>query len=148
MRIAVLLVAALLVTVVAGCSSMAPVPIRAGDTCEYSGETIQNVKFAAEIATPAGKLPLKFRTVSNLAKYLEKHGDIRGEMYVTDYGTGRLIMARSAMFVKGVIDDNTMEKGYYAFGDVKSAVAFTKKSGGSVIDWPGVKQEVAAASAD
>jgi nitrous oxide reductase accessory protein NosL len=148
MRIAVLPMAALLVAVVAGCTSTTPVPIRAGDVCEYCGQAIQDVKIAAEIAPPAGKLALKFRTVSCMAKYLKEHGTVAGDMYVTDYDTGRLIMARSAVFVKGVIDNNTMEKDYYAFGDVKSAVAYTKKNGGSVIDWPGVRQTVTAASAD
>ncbi len=144
MRIAVLLVAGLLVTVMAGCTSVTPVPIRAGDVCEECNRQIQDVKVAAEIAPPAGKLALKFRTVSCMARYLHEHGDVPGEIYVTDHESGRLIMARSAVFVKGVIDDNTKEKGYFAFGEVKSAMAFTKKNGGSATDWPAIRQRVTA----
>jgi nitrous oxide reductase accessory protein NosL len=144
MKRAAWLGAILLAAAVAGCSSVTPVPIRSGDVCEYCKQPILDVKIAAEIAAPAGKLPLKFKTVTCMAKYLHEHGSVPGELYVTDYNTGRLVMARSAVFVKGIIDENTKTGGYFAFGDVKSAVAFAKKTGGATADWAGVVKQVEA----
>lgn len=144
MRTTALLVALVVAASLCGCSSVKPVAIRTGDRCESCNRPIVDVKIAAEIASPAGSLPLKFRTVSCAARYLHEHGQVPGEVFVTDYDSGRLIMARTAVFVKGVIDENTKEQSYFAFGDVKSALAFAKQHGGSTADWPGIRQQVAA----
>jgi hypothetical protein len=40
------------------------------------------------------------------------------------------------------------ELGYYAFSTVTSAVAFSKKSGGSATDWPAILQRVAVEGAN
>ncbi len=148
MRTAVPLVVGVCLLVIVSCSTVTPVAIRAGDICEGCRRPIQNVKIAAEIVPPAGSLPMKFRTVSCLARYLHEHGDTAGQVYVTDYQNGRLIQARSAIFVKSEIDENTKELGYYAFSTVTSAVAFSKKSGGSATDWPAIRQRVAAEGAN
>ena len=146
MRRAGALVAVFFLAVIVGCSSVTPVAIQVGDVCESCRRPIQNLKIAAEIVTPAGQLPLKFRTVSCMARYLKEHTDTQGEVFVTDYTTSRLIQARSAVFVKSEIDTNTKELDYYAFGDVRAAVEFGKKSGGSATDWPAIRQRVAAGS--
>ncbi len=144
MRRAGALVAGFFLAVIWGCSSYTPVAIRAGDVCESCRQQIQDVKIAAEIVQPAGQLPLKFRTVSCMARYLHEHGDTPGEVYVTDYATNRLIQARSATFVKSEINPDTKELGYYAFGDVRAAVEFGKKNHGSPTDWPSIRQRVQA----
>jgi hypothetical protein len=148
MRTAVALVAGLFLLVIVSCSSVTPVAIRAGDICEGCRRPIQNVKIAAELVPPAGHLPMKFRTVSCMSRYLSTHGDTDVVAFVTDYQTGRLIQARSAVFVKGEIDENTLERDYYAFGDVRSAAAFGKSSGGGTSDWPAVLKTVSAAGAN
>jgi hypothetical protein len=149
MRTAVSLVMGLLLLVVLSCSSITPVPIRAGDVCETCRRTIDNVKIAAEIVPPPGHLPLKFRTVTCMARFIHEHGNSDGAVLVTDYDTGRLIQARSAIFVKSEIDENTKALDYFAFGNVKSAVAFGKKTGGPSADWPSIlKRASAAAAAD
>ena len=130
--------------VIVSCSSVTPVSIRAGDVCESCRRPIENVKIAAEIVPPAGQLPLKFRTVSCMARYLHEHTDTQGEAYVTDYATSRLIQVRSAVFVKSEIDPNTKELDYFAFGEVRAAVEFGKKIGGTATDWPAIRQRVAA----
>jgi hypothetical protein len=147
MRTAGSLVVALFLLVVLSCSSVTPVPIRPGDVCEGCRRTIDNVKIAAEIVPPPGRLPLKFRTVSCMARYIHEHGTSDGATLVTDFETGRLIQARSAIFVKSEIDENTKALDYYAFGDVKAAVAFGKKTGGSASDWPSILKRVAASAA-
>ncbi len=144
MRRAGALVAGFFLAVMVGCSSVTPVAIRAGDVCESCRRPIENVKIASEIVPPAGQLPLKFRTVSCMARYLHEHGDTPGEVFVTDYATSRLIQARSAVFVKSEIDPDTKELDYYAFGDVRAAVEFGKKNGATATDWPGIRQRVAA----
>ena len=144
MRRAGALVAGLILSVIVGCSSVTPVTIRAGDVCESCRRSIDNVKIAAEIVPPAGHLPLKFRTVSCMARYLHEHTDTQGEVFVTDYATNRLIQARSAVFVKSEIDPNTKELDYYAFGDVRAAVEFGKKNGATATDWPAIRQRVSA----
>jgi hypothetical protein len=149
MRTAVpLVVVGSFLLIIQSCSSVTPVAIRAGDICEGCRRTIDNVKIAAEIVPPAGRLPLKFRTVSCMARYVHEHGNTDGVVIVTDYENGRLIQARSAIFVKSEIDDNTKALDYYAFRDVKSAVAFAKKTGGSSSDWPSILKQVASAGAD
>ncbi len=144
MRRAGALVAGFFLAVIWGCSSVTPVAIRAGDVCESCRQPIENVKVAAEIVPPAGRIPLKFRTVSCMAKYLHEHGDTPGEVYVTDYETSRLIQARTATFVKSEINPDTKELGYFAFGNVRSAVEFGKNNHGSATDWPSIRQRVAA----
>ncbi|HEY3382016.1 MAG TPA: nitrous oxide reductase accessory protein NosL [Vicinamibacterales bacterium] len=129
------------------CASVQPVAIRVGDVCDGCRRPITNAKIAAELVPPSG-LPLKFRTVTCMARYIKEHQVSASEVFVTDYGSGRLIHVRSAVFVKSEIDDRTKELDYYAFGDVASAVAFGKKSGGSATDWPGILQRIAAGGAD
>ncbi len=146
MRRAGALVAGFILAFAVGCSSVRPVEIRAGDVCDSCRRPIENVKIAAEIVPPAGQLPLKFRTVSCMARYLHEHGSTQGEVFVTDYSTGRFIQARSAVFVKSEINPNTKELDYFAFGDVRAAVEFGKQSGGSATDWPAIRQRIAVGS--
>ena len=148
MRTVVPVVVGSFLLAIVSCSSVTPVPIRAGDICEGCRRPIQNVKIAAEVVPPAGRLALKFRTVSCMARYLHGHGSTEGTVFVTDYQNGRFIQARSAIFVKSEIDENTRELDYYAFSDVSSAVAFGRKTGGTSIDWPGVVKVIAAAGAN
>jgi hypothetical protein len=148
MRTVVPLVVGLFLLVTVSCSSVAPVAIRSGDVCEGCRRTIDNVKIAAEIVPPAGRLPLKFRTVSCMARYIHERGNADGAIFVTDYGTGRLISVSSAVFVRSEIDEVTKALDYFAFRDVQSAVAFGKKTGGSAADWPSILKRAAAAGAN
>lgn len=142
MRTAVPLVGGIFLLMVASCSSVTPVPIKAGDICESCRRPIQNVRIAAEVVPAAGRLPMKFRSVSCMARFLHAHADTNGVPLVTDYSSGKLIRARSAVFVRSEIDENTKELDYYAFGDVKAAVEFGKKTGGSATDWPAIMQRI------
>jgi hypothetical protein len=147
MRTAVPLVVGLFLLVTLSCSSgVVPVPIRAGDICESCRRQILDTKIAAEIVPPAGRLPMKFRTVSCAARYLYEHPTETATAFVTDYNSGRLIQAASAVFVHSEINANTKELGYYAFRDVKAAVAFSKKTGGASADWPSIQKRIASES--
>lgn len=129
------------------CSSVTPVPIRAGDVCESCRRQILDTKIAAEVVPPAGRLAMKFRTVSCMARYLYEHPGETGTVFVTDYSNGRFIQPGSAVFVRSEIDENTKELDYYAFRDVKAAVAFSKKTGGASADWPSIQKRIATSGA-
>jgi hypothetical protein len=127
------------------CSSVTPVAIRAGEVCHSCGRTITNVKVAAEAIDSAG-LPLKFRSVGCMAKYLTQHpGPMRG-VFVTDYGTGKFVRAQNAVFVRAPIAEDPRELDYYAFTEVMRAVEFGKEHMTSPIDWFAIMQQTAAAT--
>jgi hypothetical protein len=91
---------------------------------------------------------MRFRTASCIARYVHEHGNADGVVCVTDDETGRLIQARSAIFVKSETDENTKALDSYAFRDAKAAVAFGKKAGGSSSDWPSILQITAISGAN
>jgi len=127
------------------CSSVTPVEIRAGDVCHGCGRAIANVKLAAEAVDSAG-LPLKFRTVGCMAKYLTQHPNpVRG-VFVTDYATGRFVRAQNAVFVRAAINEETRELDYYAFTEVRRAVEFGRDRLTSPVDWFAIMQQAAAAT--
>ncbi len=144
MRAAAALGVGLLLSAVVACSSVGPVAIRSGDIGAETGQPIANVKIAAEIVPPGGGPVLKFRTVSHMARYLEDHGKTPGTMFVTDYPTGQLIPVETAVFVKGQVDDRAKELDYFAFGQVKAAVAFGEKTGEAATDWPSIRERAEA----
>jgi len=131
MRTAVTLVLALLV---GACSSYAPVPVNAGDTCETCKKAITDVKFAGEVITPQGVV-LKFRTPECLANYVRQHPEGVAAKYVTDYSSGRMIRPESATYVRTVLDENTREMTHAAFLRLNDAVVFGKDRVSSPVDW-------------
>jgi hypothetical protein len=144
MRAAAALGAGLLLSAVVACSSAGPVAIRAGDIGAETRQPIGDVKLAAEIVPPGGGPALKFRSVSHMAHYLEDHADTPGTMFVTDYPTGHLIPVETAVFVKGQVDGGSKELDYFAFGQVKAAVAFGEKTGEAATDWPSIRERAEA----
>lgn len=145
MRTAVALGIGLLAAGVVACSSVAPVPIRQGDLCEGTNQRIQDVRIAAEILPTGGRPALKFCTVSAMAKYLEDHASVSATILVTDYPTGRLIPVETAVFVNAPVGHATKDLAYYAFDNVKAAVAFGQKNGEAPTDWPAIREQAAAA---
>jgi hypothetical protein len=123
-----------LTLLVCACTSWTPEAVRAGDVCETCKKQIANVKFAGEAIAPSGVV-MKFRTPECLATYLRAHPDGVAAKFVTDYQTGRLIRPESAMYVRTVLDENTREMTYAAFGQVSEAVKFGKERTSSPIDW-------------
>lgn len=137
---AIILTFGLLLT---ACSSVTPVAIRAGDVCQSCGRTIVNVQLAGEALSPSGQ-PMKFRTVSCMAKYLTQHPDPTQVVFVTDYPTGRMVRAQNATFVRATIDQATRERDYYAFANVRNAIEFGQARETSPIDWFAIMQQIAA----
>ncbi len=128
---------------IAGCASVTPVSIRAGDSCTGCRQAITDTKLAAE-ALDASGMPLKFGTVGCMARYLSGKTDKMQGLFVTDYQTARFIRAQSATFVRHTINPNTGERDYAAFGDVRQAVEFGKKHESSPVDWLAIMRYVDA----
>ena len=124
------LYAVLVVAVVAGCASVAPVKLQSGDTCYRCHRTINDTKLAAEMLDRSDAIATSypFRTVGCMAKYLKANAPSKfTTIYVTDYRTGRMIQARSAWFVATELispDGKTVEQDYVAFGSRDTANKF------------------------
>jgi hypothetical protein len=144
MRLAAILALALLVC---ACGSLTPVPIKAGDTCDSCGKMITNVKIAAEAISPKGSV-VKFRTPDCLAKYARAHPEEVEAKFVTDYRTGRFIRPESATYVRAMVDEETFERAYVAFGNVKDAVDFGKQNSSMPVDWLAIQRAVAETKAN
>jgi hypothetical protein len=131
MRSAAILALAL---VVCACGSFSSVPIKAGEVCTMCGQSITDVRFAAEAISPQGVVS-KFRTTECLAKHVRQQPENVAAKFVTDFNTGRMIRPESATYVRTTINENSGEKTYVAFSKVTDAVEFSKKTLSSPIDW-------------
>lgn len=139
MRLAISAVVALTLV---GCSSLRPLPIKAGDTCFGCRQVIIEPKLAAEIVDPSGHA-FKFRTVECMAKYLANHPDEQlAGLFVTDYPSGNFVRAANATYVRSVIDESTMERNYYAFRSASAAAEFAQERTATAVDWLAVMQRV------
>ena len=131
-------ISVVVVLALAACSSLRPLPIKAGETCFGCRQVIVEPKLAAEIIDANGHA-YKFRTVECLAKYLVDHpdDDLVG-IWVTDYNTGRFVAAGNATYVRGVIDESRMERNYFAFRSATDAAKFAQDRTSTAVDWAAV----------
>jgi hypothetical protein len=127
--------------VMAGCSSLKPVPIVGGDICFNCRRIINDTTMAAEMVDSHG-LAFKFRTVGCMAKFLKSHPDNVGAIYVTDFATKRLIKASTATFVPTVLVEGYKKTpDYIAFGTAKEARAAAAQEKSEPRDWKTVLAE-------
>jgi copper chaperone NosL len=135
-------IAALVALTLVGCTSLQPLPIRAGDTCYACGRVISEPKLAAEMIDAGGRA-YKFDTVTCLAKYLVGHpSETPKGTFVTDWSTGKWLPADTATYVRAVVDESTMAKSYYAFRSADAAASFAKEKTSTAVDWTTVQQQV------
>jgi copper chaperone NosL len=136
----------LAITLAAACSPIRPVAVHAGDVCFRCHRTITDTRIAAELVDENSRA-YSFKTAGCLAKYLvENPGDDR-IVFVTDYATGKMVRASSALFVRGVVDDRTGEVDFYAFRSRDAALAFADERKSSVVDWLVVMQQTRVSEA-
>jgi hypothetical protein len=57
----------------------------------------------------------KFRAPGCMARYVVAHPDETGPIFVTDYGTGKMIVADKAYYVPVTLDATTGETDYRAY---------------------------------
>lgn len=133
-RAAVVLLALLAV----GCSSYPPTPIFAGDTCFRCRRTIGEVRMAAEIVDTGGRA-FKFKTAGCMAKFLSEQAIEIGEVFVTDYRTGRIIKASAASFVPAtIVDGKTKSLDYMAFSATTAAEDAALREKTKIVTWTDV----------
>lgn len=124
-----------------GACAVSPVPIASGDVCHNCKQAITEPRLAAEAIARDGTV-MKFKGVSCLAEYMAKHREPMSALFVTDYASGRLIRPETAMYVRAVVDPESRAMEYFAFRDVKEAVAFGDQHSMKPIDWPRVMQAI------
>jgi hypothetical protein len=125
----------------ASCTSFKPVAIHSGDVCDRCRRVITNVALAGEIVDTNG-MASRFRTPGCMATYLKEHPERANAIYVTDYATGKMIPARSARFVRIIVDNGTLERDYAAFESAPQAAAFAIARKSESVDWSFVLMSV------
>ena len=115
--------AAVLLTATLFACQRAPRPLVAGtDECAYCRMTVSDPRFGAEIESRTGKIST-FDSIECLASYYldaRDRDDVRGT-WVTDYGTGRLMPADSAMYLVDSSIQSPMGRSMVAFQPSPSA---------------------------
>jgi hypothetical protein len=129
--------------ILAGCSSVQPLPVKSGDICYRCREPILEVRLATEFIDATGGA-YKFKCPGCITKYLAEHPDERPKgVFVTDFPSGKMLRADSAVYVRFKVDGNRGEVDYAAFRDRKDAAAFAaERKADPPIDWAGVSKAV------
>jgi hypothetical protein len=123
---------------VVGCSSLKPMPIRAGDVCFRCGRVITDPDLGAQLIRKNGQAST-FRSPACMARYLEDHPENVGALFVTDKPSGKLIRVDNATFVRVTIDKAADERDFYAFRSVTDAAKRADEEDSSVVDWSTVR---------
>ena len=126
------------------CSSLQPLPIRSGEICYGCRQAIGDTRIAGQIIDANGRA-FKFDTVECVARYLNNYPDEKiSGVFVTDYKTGRMFPATTAVYVKGNVDPRTMKKNYVAFRSSNDAAQFAKEQNATTADWKAVRDALKA----
>jgi len=126
------LVVGLVGCIAVACTSVRPAKINVGDQCFRCGRSIADTRLAGE---QIGAFVEKFRAPGCMAKYVVKHPDDRGPIFVTDYTTEKMIPPSEAFFVPLVLDPMRGESDYRAFASKADAAAAAVQSRTEVLDW-------------
>jgi hypothetical protein len=128
-----------LVLVMSACSSVTPVSLRGGEVCYRCRRLILDTRVAAQTV---GTMATNFKTAGCLAKYLAAHPEETNAVFVTDYESGELIGASSAVFVP-TVDPNTGEHDFVAYRKGAQAAAAKETS---ALAWADVLEQVKTAT--
>jgi hypothetical protein len=118
------------VSIAAGCASVAPLKVQSGDTCYRCHRPISDPTLAAELIDRIDRVSTTypFRTSGCMARYLKANPpSTTTTIFVTDYRTGRMLDAGSAWFVPTQVttpDGKKSEPDYVAFGSREDANRF------------------------
>ena len=121
------------------CASVAPVPIRAGDTCFHCRRTIVDPALAAEVISQEGRA-FKFSSVACMTEYLKEHANEPVKAtFVTDYARGKMLTADKAWFVEFEVDPRLKARDFAAFGSSSAATEFGAKHQATPVGWDQVR---------
>jgi hypothetical protein len=136
---------ALAALLAAGCSSLPPAPVFAGDVCTRCRRTIGDVKMAGEIIDSGGRA-FKFKTPGCMAKYVTAHNPDVAAIYVADYQSGRLVKATAATYVPAMVGEGReRERDYLAFSSSRVAADAAAREHTTPLDWKALLEEVRTA---
>ena len=127
-----LLVVGLVGCVALACTTVRPAKINVGDQCFRCARSIADTRLAGE---QIGAFVEKFRAPGCMAKYVVRHPDDRGPIFVTDYITEKMIPPSEAFFVPLVLDPMTGESDYRAFASKADAATAAAQTRSEVVDW-------------
>lgn len=143
-RSSVLTLAALALGLAFAACQRGPRPLMAGtDACEFCRMTVSDVRFGAELVSRTGRVHT-FDAVECLASFYldaEARDDVRG-VFVSDFESGRLLPADSALFLRGGSLRSPMGRSLAAFAPDIGGAAIVRRYGGTVIRWADVLQEM------
>ncbi len=122
--------------VAAACSSIAPVPIKAGEVCYRCRTVIEEPKQAGEMIAGNG-LVSPFKSPNCLAKYIVEHPEDKSAVFVSDWETGKFAPPDRMVFVP-TVNRNNGEKSYLAFLSEKAAAAAAAEQKSTPIKWAAV----------
>ena len=125
-----------LAAVAVACSSIAPVPIKAGEICYRCRSVISEPKQAAELISKGG-LVTPFKSPDCVAKYLVDHPNDTSAVFISDYETGRMLPPDSLSYVHTVNRDNGKED-FLAFANEKAAAAAAVEHKVQPVKWAAV----------
>lgn len=139
------LYAFLLVAVVTACASIQPAAVQVGDRCVRCRRAIGDLRLAGETIDNL-RAPHPFRTAGCMAKFVKitPAAELTA-VFVTDYNTGRMVLADQAWFVPTeltVPDSRRTEPDYLAFRSRADADA--ARGNKPMLRWAQVVSEAAA----
>jgi hypothetical protein len=126
----------------AACSSLSPVPIKAGEICYRCRSVINEPKHAAEMISPGG-LVSPFKSPDCIAKYVVEHPNDKSAVFVSDSETGRMLTPDRLFFVHTTNLDNGKED-FLAFASEKAAVSAAVEHKTTAVKWTDVLQHARA----
>jgi hypothetical protein len=126
------LVVGLVGCVALACTTVRPAKINVGDQCFRCARAIADTRLAGE---QIGAFVEKFRAPGCMAKYVVRHPDDSGPIFVTDYITEKMIPPSEAFFVPLVLDPNTGESDYRAFASKADAATAAAQTRSEIVDW-------------
>ena len=129
---------------VAGCSSVKPVAITAGEVCYRCQRVIEEPKMATELLDENGQAR-KFKTPACLATFLKDNPNEKAHIYVTDYVSGELFPVQTALFVRiKLAQGEKVERDFVAFKKLADAKAAAELNASNAVDWAAVRAHVNA----
>src|SRR5688572_11735592 len=117
------------------------------DACDYCRMTITDPRYGGQVVTSRGRV-LSFDAVECLASYVAEGepSEIRS-IHVSDYGSGRMIRADEAVFVRGKLQ-SSMGQGFVALAAPDPSLPASRSEfGAEVLRWTDVLADARTVSA-
>lgn len=137
------LLALLLAACQGGDGALGPPEIRYGeDVCDQCNMIISEPRFAAALATEAGEFR-RFDDIGEMFLYAHGGEEAVRAFWVHDFHAEEWIEADSAMFVHDSALMTPMGWGVAAFADAAEAQAYQAESGGALLSYAELREQVA-----